>query len=84
MLEICMLVLNAKYVCWLFVFYGPFAHLSMSYSDFILIFEIQLVDTTIDDISYTTTSPSYNKLGCRQGGGGGGRAEAPPPPPPRF
>ena len=60
-LEICMLVLNAKYVCWLFVFYGPFAHLSMSYSDFILIFEIQLVDwsgTTIDDISYTTTSPS--------------------------
>ena len=61
MLEICMLVLNAKYLCWLFVFYGPFAHLSMSYSDFILIFEIQLVDwsdTTIDDISYTTTSPS--------------------------
>ena len=56
-----MLVLNAKYVCWLFVFYGPFAHLSMSYSGFILIFEIQLVDwsdTTIDDISYTTTSPS--------------------------
>ena len=44
MLEICMLVLNARYVCWLFVFYGPFAHLSMSYSDFILIFEIQLVD----------------------------------------
>ena len=42
------------------VLYGPFAHLSMSYSDFILIFEIQLVDwsdVTIDDISYTTTNP---------------------------
>ena len=57
-----MLVLNANTsMCWLFVFYGPFSHLSMSYSGFILIFEIQLVDwsdTTIDDISYTTTSPS--------------------------
>ena len=44
-----------------FVFYSPFAHLRMSYSDFILIFKIHLVDwsdITVDDISYATTSIS--------------------------
>ena len=43
------------------VLYGPFAHLHLSYGDFILIFEIQLVDwsdVTIDDTSYASTSPS--------------------------
>ena len=40
---------------------GYLCFMVLFYVDFILIFEIQLIDwsdTTIDDISYTTTSPS--------------------------